>query len=85
MGDAVEASLTLWVDSPRREAGDVHPTVRELFRLMQRRAFEVTAGWDDIEERGARPPGVHKTGVSGRRGRVRRRAARDALPRCRHW
>ena len=40
-----------WVDGPRREAGDVDPPVRELVRQMQRRAFEVTAGWDDIEAR----------------------------------
>ena len=37
LGDAVEANLTWWVDGPRREAGDVDPTVRELVRLMQRR------------------------------------------------
>lgn len=48
---AVEASLTWWVDGSRREAGDVDPTVRELVRLMQRRAYEVTSGWGDIEER----------------------------------
>jgi 3-oxoadipate enol-lactonase len=51
LGDAVEANLAWWVDGPSRGAGDVDPTVRDLVRQMQRRAFEVTAGWDDIEER----------------------------------
>jgi pimeloyl-ACP methyl ester carboxylesterase len=30
LGDAVEANLAWWVDGPRRQAGDVEPTVREL-------------------------------------------------------
>ncbi len=47
---AVEANLTWWVDGRGRDAGDVAPAVRELVRLMQRRAFEVTANWDDIKE-----------------------------------
>lgn len=47
---AVEANLAWWVDGPRRAAGGVDPQVRELVRRMQRRAFEVTAGWDDVEE-----------------------------------
>jgi pimeloyl-ACP methyl ester carboxylesterase len=58
--DAVEASLTWWVDGPRREAGGVDPTVRELVRLMQRRAFEVTAGWDDIERRELDPAALDR-------------------------
>jgi 3-oxoadipate enol-lactonase len=60
LGDAVEATLTWWVDGPRREAGGVDPTVRELVRLMQRRAFEVTAGWDDIEERELDPAALDR-------------------------
>jgi 3-oxoadipate enol-lactonase len=51
LGAAVEANLTWWVDGRGRDAGAVDPAVRELVRLMQRRAFEVTADWDDIEER----------------------------------
>ncbi len=27
---------------------------------MQRRAFEVTAGWDDVEERGLDPPSLDR-------------------------
>jgi 3-oxoadipate enol-lactonase len=60
VGDAVEANLIWWVDGPRREAGDVDPTVRELVRLMQRRAFEVTAGWDKIEERELDPAALDR-------------------------
>jgi 3-oxoadipate enol-lactonase len=60
LGDAVEANLTWWVDGPSRGAGDVDPTVRDLVRQMQRRAFEVTAGWDDIEERELDPPALHR-------------------------
>jgi 3-oxoadipate enol-lactonase len=60
LGDAVEANLTWWVDGPRREAGDVDPTVRDLVRLMQRRAFEVTAGWDDIEKRELDPAALDR-------------------------
>ena len=47
----VEVNFTCWVDGRGRDAGDVDPAVRDLVRLMQRRAFEVTADWDDIEER----------------------------------
>jgi len=50
LDSAVEANLDWWVDGPQRDAGDVDPTVRDLVRRMQRRAFEVTAGWDDVEE-----------------------------------
>jgi hypothetical protein len=60
LGDAVEANLTWWVDGLRRGARDVDPTVRDLGRQMQRRAFEVTAGWDDIEERELDPPALDR-------------------------
>jgi 3-oxoadipate enol-lactonase len=57
---AVEANLTWWVDGPQRDAGDTDPTVRELVRRMQRRAFEVTAGWDDVEETELDPPALDR-------------------------
>ncbi len=50
LDEAVEANLTWWVDGPRRRAGAVDPAVRDVVRRMQRRAFELTADWDDIEE-----------------------------------
>ena len=60
LGDAVVARLTWWVDGHRREAGDVDPAVSDLVRQMQRRAFEVTAGWADIEERELDPAGLDR-------------------------
>lgn len=47
---AVEANLAWWVDGPNREAGQVDADVRELVGQMQRRAFELTDDWDDVEE-----------------------------------
>lgn len=47
---AVEANLATWVDGPHRGPAEVDPVVREQVRQMQRRAFEVTADWDDVEE-----------------------------------
>lgn len=55
---AVEANVSTWVDSPRRTGGGVEPAVRDLVRQMQRRAFELTAGWDDVEEAELDPPAV---------------------------
>jgi pimeloyl-ACP methyl ester carboxylesterase len=57
---AVEANLTWWVDVPGRDAGDVDPAVRDLVRQMQRRAFEVTADWDDIQESELDPPALER-------------------------
>ena len=56
LDEAVEANLAWWVDGPRRHPGAVDPTVRDLVRQMQRRAFELTADWDDVEERELDPP-----------------------------
>ncbi|MGH3742833.1 MAG: alpha/beta fold hydrolase, partial [Micromonosporaceae bacterium] len=53
---AVEANLKWWLDGPHRDPGDVDPSVRDLVRLMQRRAFELTAGWDDPKEQELDPP-----------------------------
>jgi 3-oxoadipate enol-lactonase len=55
---AVEANLTWWVDGPRRDAGDVDRVVRDLVRQMQLRAFQVTADWDDVQERELDPPAL---------------------------
>jgi 3-oxoadipate enol-lactonase len=57
---AVKANLTWWVDGPQRDAGDTDPTVRDMVGQMQRRAFEVTAGWDDVEERELDPPALDR-------------------------
>jgi len=57
---AVEANLTWWVDGPKRDAGDVDPAIRDLVRQMQRRAFEVTADWDDIQQSELDPPALDR-------------------------
>lgn len=55
---AVEANVAWWVDGPRRAVGAVDPAVRDLVRQMQRRAFELTAGWDDVAEAEQLDPGA---------------------------
>jgi 3-oxoadipate enol-lactonase len=55
---AVEANLSWWVEGPRRSADQVDPSVRERVRRMQRRAFEVTADWDDVEVQELDPPAL---------------------------
>jgi pimeloyl-ACP methyl ester carboxylesterase len=57
---AVEANLAAWVDGPHRDAGQVDRAVRDLVGRMQRRAFEVTAGWDDVEEQELDPPALER-------------------------
>ncbi|GAA1877205.1 alpha/beta fold hydrolase [Lapillicoccus jejuensis] len=53
---AVEANLRAWVDGPGQPADRVDAGVRDLVARMQRRAFELTADWDDVEEAEADPP-----------------------------
>lgn len=57
---AVEANLAWWVDGPHRESSQVDPGVREHVRTMQRRAFELTADWDDVEEAELEPPALDR-------------------------
>jgi len=57
---AVEANLTWWVDGPKRDPGEVDSAVRDLVGHMQRRAFEVTADWDDIQESELDPPALKR-------------------------
>ena len=57
---AVEANLAWWVEGPRRRASEVEPAVRELVARMQRRAFELTAGWDDVEQEEMEPPALDR-------------------------
>ena len=59
---AVEANLSWWVEGTRRSADQVDPSVREHVRRMQRRAFEVTADWDDVEEQELDPPALERLG-----------------------
>ncbi len=60
---AVEANLRWWVDSPHRDLGAgraVDPRVRALVGRMQRRAFQVRADWDDVEEVELDPPALKR-------------------------
>ena len=57
---AVEANVTWWVDGPHRDTGAVDPEVGDLVRVMQRRAFDVTADWDDVEEIELDPPALDR-------------------------
>jgi pimeloyl-ACP methyl ester carboxylesterase len=57
---AVEANVTWWVDGPQRGADAVDPAVREAVRRMQRRAFELTADWDDVDEQELEPPALDR-------------------------
>jgi pimeloyl-ACP methyl ester carboxylesterase len=59
---AVEANLSSWVEGTRRRADQVDPSVRDHVRRMQRRAFEVTADWDDVEETELEPPALDRLG-----------------------
>jgi 3-oxoadipate enol-lactonase len=59
---AVEANLSCWVEGPHRSPAEIDPAVRQLVGLMQRRAFEVTADWDDVEEKELEPPALDRLG-----------------------
>lgn len=59
---AVEANLSWWVEGTRRRADQVDPSIRERVGRMQRRAFEVTADWDDVEEQEPDPPALDSIG-----------------------
>ena len=47
---AVAANVLTWVDGPDREQSRVPAEVRDRVAVMQRRAFELTADWEDVEE-----------------------------------
>ena len=59
---AVEANLRWWVDGPHRAPGTVPAAVREQVAAMQRRAFELTAGWDEVPEAELDPPALERLG-----------------------
>ncbi len=47
---AVEVNLVTWVDGPGQPVDRVAADVRALVARMQRRAFELTSDWDDLDE-----------------------------------
>ncbi|MDX6358138.1 MAG: hypothetical protein QOH37_1192 [Nocardioidaceae bacterium] len=46
---AAEVNVRWWVDSPRREPGEVPAEVRDAVRTMQLRVFEIGEDWEDLE------------------------------------
>ncbi len=60
LGAAVTANLDWWVDGPRRAADEERADLRARVAVMQRRAFELTASWDDVEEVELDPPAVDR-------------------------
>jgi 3-oxoadipate enol-lactonase len=57
---AVEANIASWVIGPGRDASQVDPGVQDSVRRMQRRAFEVSASWPDVEETELDPPALQR-------------------------
>jgi pimeloyl-ACP methyl ester carboxylesterase len=65
---AVEADIDAWVVGEGRSLDDVDPGVVASVRVMQRRAFDVEAGWGeaDLDEVELDPPAVERFPEVGR-------------------
>lgn len=59
---AAQVDVDWWLVSPRREAGAVDAGTRALVHAMQRRAFDLTATWDDVAEAEPDPPPLARLG-----------------------
>ena len=57
---AADANVRWWVDGPGQPDDRVAPEVRAQVARMQRRAFEITADWDDVEEAELEPPALDR-------------------------
>lgn len=57
---AVDANLNSWVVGHGRALSEVEPGVVDAVRRMQRHAFEVTAGWEDVAEVELEPPALER-------------------------
>lgn len=58
---AVEANVDTWVVGPGRDPADVDPAVVDAVRMMQRRAFDVSASWPaDLPEAELEPPALER-------------------------
>jgi 3-oxoadipate enol-lactonase len=62
IAQAVELTLQLWVDGPRRSAEDVDPTMRERVRQMTTRNLERAAGHDQSQPLPLEPPALSRLG-----------------------
>jgi pimeloyl-ACP methyl ester carboxylesterase len=59
---AADANVRWWVDGPGQRPDRVPSEVRALVARMQRRAFELTGDWDDVEEAEPDPPALERLG-----------------------
>lgn len=59
---AATVNVTWWLGGTGRDASAVDRLVREQVHRMQRRAFEITADWDDVEEFELDPPALDRLG-----------------------
>jgi 3-oxoadipate enol-lactonase len=59
---AAQVDVDQWLVSPRRPAAAVDAGVRALVHAMQRRAFEVTAEWGEVQEDEPDPPPTARLG-----------------------
>ncbi len=57
---AADANVETWLVGPGRDASDVPDDARHLVHDMQRRAFEITADWPDVEEDELDPPALER-------------------------
>jgi 3-oxoadipate enol-lactonase len=57
---AADANVRCWVDGPGQSPDRVRSEVRDLVARMQRRAFELIADWDDVEEAEPAPPALER-------------------------
>jgi len=59
---AIEANMRMWLAGPRRSVEDIDPALRELFADMQRRAFQLGQGHDDVRTVRLDPPASQRLG-----------------------
>ncbi len=59
---AVAANVEWWVDRSSTRVGRASAHVRNLVARMQRRAFELAADWDDVEQAELDPPALERLG-----------------------
>ena len=57
---AAEANVACWVVGPGRTASEVDQSVQDAVRRMQRRVFEVSLPWGDLEEVELEPPALDR-------------------------
>lgn len=60
LGGAAEVNVRWWVVGPDREPAAVDAEVRAAVHRMQRRAFDLTLDWDDVEETELDPPALER-------------------------